>query len=230
MHDHGITHEDLHDENVLIAGTAPKIIDILYRTTLSSLSTAPRETRMRRDIANLKDLLAELIAYSELGPEVSGVFFASTPRAPSLDALRRSLYALSAPPPANTEASADDPNADETEDEYPPVEKKVGTPWSLMANIDAEVQLVRFNGKLLGGYRTEDANGPTFYSLYKLRSGRYLVYTEHNHQGDYGVTNLIGADPWGEDDTSPLTLSEVQERFPALATAAGVPRVHIVRS
>jgi hypothetical protein len=50
------------------------------------------------------------------------------------------------------------------------------------------------------------------------------VYQEWNWRGDYGEAVVHGA-PRFDEIESPLTLREIQERFPELAAAAGMPRI-----
>lgn len=104
------------------------------------------------------------------------------------------------------------------------VEKEIGVRWSHRADIGEQVEVIRFQGRLMAETKTENANGPTWFELYRLPSCDFLVHTEHVHRFDYCVTTLHGAGMWNEIDP-PLTLEEVQNRFPSLATAAGLPRV-----
>jgi len=104
------------------------------------------------------------------------------------------------------------------------VEKEIGVLWSNLANEPVHSEIVRFKGQLLAETSKEDANGPTWYELYRLPDGRFVVYIEYNHRFDYGGANLVGVNAWGEFDP-PLTLEQLQERFPTLATKAGLIRV-----
>ena len=104
------------------------------------------------------------------------------------------------------------------------VEKEIGTIWSNWLNMPEITEKVRFEGKFIGKTHTEDINGPTEYELYLLQNGRYIVYSIHNHRGDWGTADLAGVNAWGETDP-PLTLAEVQDRFPVLAKAAGLVRI-----
>lgn len=67
IHNQGMVHGDLHEENVMVDGDAAKVIDILYRDSLALLSTQTRETSLKRDIRNLRNLLQQLIEKTELG-------------------------------------------------------------------------------------------------------------------------------------------------------------------
>jgi serine/threonine protein kinase len=66
IHNTGLAHGDLHPRNVMVEGTCVKIIDILYRDTLSLLSSKSRQARLRSDCLQLKMLLADLLEHSEL--------------------------------------------------------------------------------------------------------------------------------------------------------------------
>lgn len=66
IHNAGLAHGDFHAGNIIISGSSVKIIDILYLDTLELLSTTSRDTRIGRDLTQLKLLLADLIDRSEL--------------------------------------------------------------------------------------------------------------------------------------------------------------------
>lgn len=104
------------------------------------------------------------------------------------------------------------------------VEKEIGTLWSNYLNLLAQSEFVRFEGKLLAEAKTENMSGVTWWELYQLKDGHYVVYTGHNHNGDWCTGDLAGVNAWDEFDP-PLTLIELQERYPALAKAAGLVRV-----
>lgn len=104
------------------------------------------------------------------------------------------------------------------------IEKEIGVLWSHRADIPEETALYRFRGRLLATVRTENVNGPTWYELYQLRNGRYVVYTASVHRMDYSEARLHGVNAWGEVDPT-LSLEQVQREFPALATRAGLPQV-----
>jgi 5-methylcytosine-specific restriction endonuclease McrA len=104
------------------------------------------------------------------------------------------------------------------------IEKEIGVLWSHRADIPEETVLYRFRGQLLAQVRTEDANGPTWYELYHLQNGRYVVYAASVHRMDYSEAYLHGVNAGGEVDP-PLTLERLQEEFPILATRAGLSQV-----
>lgn len=66
IHAQGMAHGDLHAQNVMVTGPSAKIIDILYRNTLATLSTESRASRLKRDLLSLRLLIQELILHSEL--------------------------------------------------------------------------------------------------------------------------------------------------------------------
>lgn len=66
IHSQGMAHGDLHSQNVMVTAGGAKIIDILYRNTLATLSTESRESRLKRDLLSLRLLIQELIVNSEM--------------------------------------------------------------------------------------------------------------------------------------------------------------------
>ena len=66
IHAQGMTHGDLHEENVMIVGETSKVIDILYLNSLALLSTEKRSSKLKRDLLSLRILLQQLIIQSEL--------------------------------------------------------------------------------------------------------------------------------------------------------------------
>lgn len=69
IHEQGMVHGDLHDENVMVGPDCVKLIDILYRDSLALASTASREFLLRRDITSLRSLVEALLENSVLGHE-----------------------------------------------------------------------------------------------------------------------------------------------------------------
>lgn len=74
IHQAGLTHGDLHIENVMVANGRAKVIDILYRSTLSALSTASREARIRTDLAHSRMLLLEILGRTDIDPREATIF------------------------------------------------------------------------------------------------------------------------------------------------------------
>lgn len=68
IHAQGMTHGDLHEENVMVVGDSAKVIDILYLNSLAVLTTERRETKLKRDLLSLRLLLQLIIKASELDP------------------------------------------------------------------------------------------------------------------------------------------------------------------
>lgn len=66
IHAQGMAHGDLHSQNVMVTAAGAKIIDILYRSSLATLSTESRATRLKRDLLSLRLLVQELIVNSEM--------------------------------------------------------------------------------------------------------------------------------------------------------------------
>jgi hypothetical protein len=88
IHNGGLAHGDLHADNVMLIGTVPKIIDILYTDSLALLSNASKESRLRKDILNLRMMLNDVLFTSELDPAVATEFNASLTHQPTLIDLR----------------------------------------------------------------------------------------------------------------------------------------------
>lgn len=104
------------------------------------------------------------------------------------------------------------------------IEKEIGTLSSNYLNMPAESEIIRFEGKFLAEARSQNINSITWWELYQLKNGRYIVYTEYNRNEDWFTGDLAGVNAWDEFDP-PLALIELQERYPALAKAAGLVRV-----
>lgn len=66
IHSKNLVHGDLHAENVMVVGDTPKIIDILYRNSLASLSTEKKDSSIKRDFQSLQFLLNQLLDHSNL--------------------------------------------------------------------------------------------------------------------------------------------------------------------
>lgn len=109
--------------------------------------------------------------------------------------------------------------------EFEVIEREIGILWSHLANKPECREIVRFRGTVVGEYRCEDASGPHWWKLIQVRGGRFLVYHKHIHCGDYCQAAVLGA--WGEMD-QPLSLGEVHDKYPEVATAAGLERVRVL--
>lgn len=105
--------------------------------------------------------------------------------------------------------------------------KAVGVLWSQRADIDCQIEWVEFDGELLASLETTDGSEYAALELFRLASGRFLVYVQANHRGDWREAVLRGA-PYFDEDDVPLTLSRLQDEFPALVTAAGLSPVRRV--
>ena len=108
------------------------------------------------------------------------------------------------------------------------IEKEIGTLWSNYVNYPVKIEIVRFKGRLIAEYVIyKDSASTHSYELYRIADGRYVVYHNYIHRGDYGCARLIGAN-LDIDPDPPLTLEEVQENFPELATKAGLSRIRVL--
>lgn len=104
IHQNGLVHGDLHSENIMVSGTASKIIDILYRSSLALLSTASREAQIRRDVMSAQSVLQDLLQQSELGLSGVNTFHSALSGRPTLDDLESAfLGALDTSPSADVE-------------------------------------------------------------------------------------------------------------------------------
>jgi hypothetical protein len=74
MTERGLAHGDLHSENIMLAGDAVKVIDILYLSGAGPLSTSSYEKRLRRDLLSLRLVLSELLQSSEHGATAASRF------------------------------------------------------------------------------------------------------------------------------------------------------------
>ena len=100
-----------------------------------------------------------------------------------------------------------------------------GTPHPLYVNIPKYSEFVEFEGKFLAEAEERSNKNCTGYELYLLTNGRFVVYKSCNHNlGDWGTAYLAGVNAWGEIDP-PLTLVDIQDRFPLLSRAAGLTRI-----
>lgn len=97
IHAQGLAHGDLHVENVMIVGGSAKIIDILYRDSLALLSTASRETRVNRDLLNLRLLLQQLLLHSDLDPDEAGDFNAGLGGTPTIQDIESAFVTATDP-------------------------------------------------------------------------------------------------------------------------------------
>ncbi len=106
------------------------------------------------------------------------------------------------------------------------VVREVGTLWSRLANKPVSREVIRFRGAELGGLSQQGAYfNSDEWELFLIRGGRFLVYHKRVERGDWCWARLGGK--WGEPDC-PLSLEEVQEEYPALATSAGLERVRVL--
>jgi len=108
------------------------------------------------------------------------------------------------------------------------INKEIGTLWSNYANYPVKIEVVRFKAKLIADYVIyKDSLSPHSYELYQIEDGRYIVYHNYIHRADYGCARLIGAN-LDIDPDPPLTLKQLQQDFPELATEAGLSRIRVL--
>lgn len=99
--------------------------------------------------------------------------------------------------------------------------KDVGVLWSHRADISTAKETFEFEGRLLAENRFEDQRGVRWSELYARADGTFFVYIMFNHRGDWLDAVLDGAPP----DFDPLRLEDLHEKYPSLASAAGLQRV-----
>jgi len=102
--------------------------------------------------------------------------------------------------------------------------REVGVLWSRRADIPCAKETYEFKAHRLAEVRSEDASGVTLSELFALPEGTYFVYSVANHRCDYAEARFHNPDP-PDESPSRLTLDDLHETFPALATAAGLQRV-----
>jgi hypothetical protein len=108
------------------------------------------------------------------------------------------------------------------------IEKKIGILSSNLANVSEHIETIIFKGRLLSEEQYwNGSTSPNRLELYQVPSGGYVIYHWCVHNTDYEEATLIGANAWDEFDP-PLTLKQLQENFPSLATQAGLFRIRIL--
>lgn len=114
IHEAGLVHMDLHEENVMVtrAGDA-KIIDILYRGTLAVEATARREHHLRADVHAAMVMLGQLLDHAGVGLDGVAEFRAVARAALGVAAVRTAfIAAVHAGPAAKAAAPATEPSPD----------------------------------------------------------------------------------------------------------------------
>ncbi len=99
--------------------------------------------------------------------------------------------------------------------------REVGVLWSHRADIAVAKETLEFEGRLLAEDRFENQSGVRWMELFARPDGTFLVYVERNHRCDWGDAFLDGVPP----DHDRLRLDDLHERYPSLASAAGLQRV-----
>lgn len=202
VHDAGMVHGDLHSGNILITATGAKLIDILYTHSLAEVGTTFAAKNRQDDVLEFAGRVREILAKTGIDKRfLAEAYFTASTEARSIEDVRAAFRVT------------------DQDLEYPLHAKRVGTTWSTVSNIEEAEELVRFRAREITSYDRYDGGRASTEYLYQLRDGRYMVYIQYNHRGDYGGADLIGGSTWEQDDP-PLTLREVQERFPHLAAKA----------
>lgn len=93
IHKAGLAHGDLHEGNVMIDSNELKIIDILYYDSLATLSTQPREQKLRNDTFELRRLLRKILSHTKLSIAKIDEFADSSSTHMSVDALKERFRA-----------------------------------------------------------------------------------------------------------------------------------------
>jgi serine/threonine protein kinase len=94
IHAQGMTHGDLHAENIMVCNGHAKIIDILYLSTLALLSTESKNARVRRDLISVRLIIQHLIVNSELTASVASNFNNQLDVDASIDEIERAFHAV----------------------------------------------------------------------------------------------------------------------------------------
>lgn len=106
-----------------------------------------------------------------------------------------------------------------------PVQRRtVGILWSNRADISEMQEIVEIEASSLAKDRHEDQTRVTWYELLQRGENEFFVYQESNYRGDWAEAVMYGA-PYFDEPGDPLTLVELQQRFPQLAAACGLSRI-----
>lgn len=102
IHTQGMTHGDLHEENVMVVGGTSKVIDILYLDSLALLSTQKQDAKFKRDLRNLRDLLQQLVIRTGID-STRATEFINLGAGASIDDMRAAFMQTLSPANANKE-------------------------------------------------------------------------------------------------------------------------------
>jgi hypothetical protein len=106
IHQQGMAHGDLHEENVMVVDSIIKIIDILYLNTLLILTTEHRDVRLRRDLVALRLLLQQIIVHSDLDSAEASEFNNLLELNASCDMMRQAFMEITNPDTSKSSARA----------------------------------------------------------------------------------------------------------------------------
>ena len=74
IHEQGMVHGDLHEENLMISNGEAKVIDLLNRHTFGAADAVNREKQTLRELRSLKQILQQLIGHSEADSQHCNAF------------------------------------------------------------------------------------------------------------------------------------------------------------
>lgn len=94
IHAKGLTHGDLHDNNILIIDGHAKIIDILYTDSLSIISSQKKHIKLNRDILGLKSLLQMLLHATTSNEGLATAFNHALPYDATIEQIRHEFLDL----------------------------------------------------------------------------------------------------------------------------------------
>ncbi|MBN8443832.1 MAG: protein kinase [Thauera sp.] len=96
IHAQGMTHGDLHTENIMVCHGHAKIIDILYLNTLALLSSGTRQARVKRDLISARLILQQLIVNSGLTASSATKFNNQLDGNSSIEDIENAFHAITA--------------------------------------------------------------------------------------------------------------------------------------
>ena len=94
IHAQDLVHGDLHDLNVMVTSDDIKIIDILYRESWALLSSASQDFKVRRDVADLREMIVGVLDHSEYGHTRSLKFLQNLSVRPTIADIREVLHQI----------------------------------------------------------------------------------------------------------------------------------------
>lgn len=95
--DQGIAHGDLHSEDVMVVDGAAKIIDLLYISGASGLTSRSLKHRIRSDILNARLMLQDVLLKVDEKPNLSKAFLLTLDVTADLSMIREAFERVTAP-------------------------------------------------------------------------------------------------------------------------------------